>query len=110
MTTETNLQVQAEALGWLFEMELINTPSVLNSIILNLLAGVLGVKDAELVVDLHKRQILVFLELTWWARRFKVRRISTQVNDIINDILPSFEKRVTFDRVILDKALKIVNT
>lgn len=98
----------SEALAWLLEMELVSNPYVLNSIILNMLVGIKGVKDTELVIDEKQKKILIYLELTWFSAKFNKIKIEQKVNEMIGQILPSFKKRIIFDRTILEKALKLV--
>jgi hypothetical protein len=106
----TNVQDNAtpEALAWLLEMELVSTPYVLNSIILNIFASVRGIKDAEFVIDERQKKILVYLKLNWFYEKFKSRGVEAQVIEMLDQILPSFKKRVVFERRILDKALDIM--
>lgn len=97
----------AEALTWLFEMEMVNNPYVLNSLVLNLMAGIKGVKDIELVIDEKQKKILVFLKLRWFYDKFKKKPVEDKAKELLEQILPSFKKRVIFDRKILEKALKV---
>ena len=97
-----------EALSWLLEMELVNQPYVLNSIILNLVSGLKGIKNVELVIDEKQKKILIYLELTWFSNHFKWKEIEAKTKRLIEQALPSFKHRVIFDREILEKALKVV--
>ena len=99
---------QGNALGWLLEMEMVSNPMVLNSIIMNIMASIRGIKDLQLVVDSNKKQLLIFIELTKFGRWFFRRKIQEQLSDLLEQILPSFEKKVTFDRVFLERAIKIM--
>lgn len=98
-----------EALSWLLEMELVSSPYVLNSLILNMIVPIKGIKDVQLVIDEKRKKILIYLELRWWEKRFHAKKIEQQINDIIEQTLPSFKKRVIFDKVLLEKAVKIAN-
>ena len=101
---------QPEAVAWLMEMELVGNPTVLNNLILNILVGIPGVKDANLVVDTNNKKILIFLVLSWFSAKFKSKAIAVQVNDIISQVLPAWRLRVVFDRTILEKALKLITS
>lgn len=98
-----------EALGWLLEMELVATPYVLNSIILNIFASIKGIKNAEFVIDERQRKLLVYLKLNWFHERFRAKSVEEQVMEMLDQILPSFRKRIVFKREILEKALEIMN-
>ena len=100
----------SEALAWLAEMDLVTNPAMLNNMILNLLVGVPGVKDANLVIDTQNKKMLIYLELGWFAIRFKAKVIDLHVNDIIKQVLPSWRLRVIFDRTILEKALALITS
>lgn len=100
---------QAGAIKWLFEMELIQNPHVLNTLIMNIAAAIKGIRDIQFVVDSNRKKILIFLELTKWANWFYKDKIYGQVIEIFDESMPSFEKRVTFDREILSKAIKMLN-
>jgi hypothetical protein len=98
------------ALGWLLEMELVQNPTVLNSIILNIFKTVRSLKDAEFVVDTKEKKILVYLELSRWDMWFHKNEISDKVMELLDQALPTFKKRIIHDKSILEKAIKIVNS
>lgn len=97
----------SEALSWLLEFELVQTPHVLNSMILNVFRILPGLKDAQFVIDLKTKKLLIYLELTWFSKHFKKQAIYDQALDIFDEILPTFKKRITFDRTILEKAIEL---
>ena len=105
---ETN--PQADASAWLMDMDLVNNPAALNALLLNILVGFKGVKDAQLVIDTNNKKILVFLELSWYYARFKFKETSLQVTDIISQALPAWRFRVTYDRTILAKAVALIRS
>ncbi len=98
------------ALGWLLEMELVQNPTVLNSIILNIFKTVRDLKNAEFVVDTKEKKILVYLEISRWNTWFHKERISDKTMELLDQALPTFKKRIVFDKTILEKAVKIVNS
>lgn len=98
------------AMGWLLEMEMIQNPVVLNSIVLNIFKSVQGLKDAEFVIDTKEKKILVYLELGLWNKWFKQDKIKGTVQELLDQALPSFKKRIIYDKSLIEKALKIVNT
>lgn len=101
---------QAEALKWLIDLEITEDSSVLNSIILNIYRMSKGIKDVQLVIDVRKKKLLVFIELRWWEYRFHKQSIINQIAEMIDEILPSYEKRVTLDRDILTKSIELVKS
>jgi hypothetical protein len=108
MMEELQNNPNAAALGWLLEMELVQNPYMLNSIVLNVFRMLKGVKDAEFVIDTNEKKLLIFLELTWWSRRFRAKKVEVQALELLDQVLPGFKKRVVFEKVILEKALKLI--
>ena len=103
---------QSDALKWLLEMELIQDPNVLNSLILNIHKTSKTIRNVEFVTDLHNKRVLVYLDIKpgiFWGKQRKIATIIELTENILNDALPSFEKRVTVDRALLDRAIKIVS-
>jgi hypothetical protein len=99
---------QGAALSWLLEMEVVANPMVLDTLIMNIGASVKGIQDLQFVIDEKNKKILVYVEPTKYYGRFFKRQILTQVTEMISQILPSFEKRVTLNRDLLDRAIKIL--
>ncbi len=98
----------SEALSWLLEMELVNSPYVLNSLILNMFRTIKGIKDVEFVIDERQKKLLIYLKLSWFYQRFKSKQVQESVNDMVEQILPAFKRRVVFDRAILEKSIDIM--
>ena len=106
---------QSEAIAWLAEMDLVANPSMLNSIVLNLLAGIRWVADAELVLDTVDKKMLVYIKpyriinyVPKFGRVWFFRQIANNAMEILNSIVPTWKKRVIFDRKILEKALHLI--
>lgn len=99
---------QSEALGWLIEMERLQDPATLNALVLNTFKVDRGIKNTEFIVDEKAKKLLVFVELSWWARKFRARLIREQVESMLTEILPSYRLRVTSDAEILAKAKAIM--
>lgn len=99
----------AEALTWLLEMEMLTNPTVLNSVVLNIFKLTKGITDAQFVVDTNDKKLLVYLELDFWHRNFKKQKVADEVLDMLDQSIPSFKKRVVFDKQILNRALFIIN-
>ena len=108
---ELNLTVQGDALKWLLEMEAINDPNVLNSLLLNVHRLSDRIEDVEFVTDSNSKRLLVYLDvnLGYWKKEQRSKRIQDLVENMLNDALPSYTKRIVFDRDILEKALTLVS-
>lgn len=108
MIDELTGNPQAQAMSWLVEMEVVSNPNVLNAMVMNIAGAVKGVKDIQFVIDNQRKKLLIFVELKKWDEFFHKKRICEQLGEMFEQIFPSFEKRVTFDRVLLDRAIKII--
>lgn len=99
---------QLEGLKWLFEHQLLDHPQLINHLKMNILMVSPSIKDAELLIARDQRQILVYVDLTWFGRTFKKRPIFQETEDILSQMLPSFRFRVTNDRNIFSLSLERV--
>lgn len=99
---------QAGAINWLLQMELATNPAVLNTLIANIVATTRGVKDVQLVIDESNLKILIYVELTRFHSWFFKEDIEVKLNDMFEQILPSYKKRITFDKILLERALRLI--
>lgn len=91
-------------------MEVVQDPTVLNSLVLNVHRISKSIKDVEFIFDTQQKKQLIFLELSWWGRTFRERKILESVENMLDHALPSFQKRITLNREIFEKALQIVES
>jgi hypothetical protein len=96
---------QYEGLKWMFELELLSHPQVINQIRFNILVMSKQIKEVELLIYRENKSMLVLLELGWIGRTFQKRRIFTEVQEMLMQLLPSFRFRVTDDPVIMELAV-----
>lgn len=99
----------SEGLGWLLEMERLKNPNTLNALILNILKIDNGIKNTEFVADERSKKLLVYVELNWWSRKFKEPKIVQEIENMFNEVIPSYRIRVTSNVDILNKAKEIMN-
>ena len=102
--TNNREQIHAEAIAWLREMELVNDPSMLNSIVMNVYR-IPSIKKAEFLADMNNRKMLILLELNFWGGFFK-KRTTRDVLEMMQEFLPKYEFRVTFDRELFETACR----
>lgn len=107
----SELNPQSEALRWLLEMEIVNDPNVLNSLILNIHKASDRIQDVEVVLDTPHKRMLVYLDVDcgWWRQATRQQEIHDAVANMLDEALPSYTHRVVFDRTVLNKALELVN-
>lgn len=104
------VQIQQQGVKWLYEMELLDDPQLINNLKLNLLTISKNIVDVELL-SLHnigRKEMLIWVDLNWWAARFQDVRILAEVLSMVGELLPNFTFRITKDRDIMDKALQNV--
>jgi hypothetical protein len=99
---------QYEGLKWLFEMDLLDHPQAINTIKLNILSTSKRIKEVELLIYREKKAMLVYVELSWFGRKFQQRQIISDVYEVISQLLPSFRVRVTEDPTIMRMAVEKV--
>lgn len=96
---------QFSGLRFLYEMELIDDPQLINNLKLNIFDVSKMILDAEFVSSYHHRSMLIWVELDWLGRTFFKERITTAVADRVQQLLPKFKLRVVSDRAILEMSL-----
>lgn len=101
-------QFQFSALKWLYELELIDDPQLINNLKGNLFSISPHVSEVEFIASYQNKQMLIWLELTWIGRVFLKERILTAATERVNALLPNFKVRVVTDRAILDLAVSKV--
>jgi len=97
-----NQKFQLGGVKWLFEMEMIHDPQLINQLKLNVLGVSESIRDIEILSVHETKQMLVFVDLTWYAKTFKQARILEDVKEILIQLLPNFNFRVTADSNILE--------
>lgn len=99
---------QYEGMKWLLELELLNHPQAVNTLKFNIMMTSNRIKEVELLIYRDNRSMLVLLDLTWIGRKFFKKRIFGEVQDILNQLLPSFNLRVTDNPEIMKLAVERV--
>jgi hypothetical protein len=105
-----NFKFQYEGLKWLFEHQLLDNPQLINQLKMNILMVSPSVKDTELLIARDQKQMLVYVDLTWFGRTFRKTMIRQETEDILSQMLPSFKIRVVNDRKIFSMALEKVKS
>ncbi len=100
---------QMEGLKFLYEMELVGDPQLINNLKLNVFSISNSIREVELLSSYHHRSILVFIDVSWFGKIFSQNRIVTGVHERVSELLPNFRFRVITNRAIFDLALKQVS-
>lgn len=100
---------QLGALKYLYEMELVDDPQLINNLKMNILMTSKRIKEVEFLISYHTRQILVYIDVSWVGKKFFLNRIKTDIYDILTQLLPNFKFRVTSNYDILELARQRVN-
>lgn len=107
-TDEESRQFVPSALKWLYEMEAVNSSALLNNLYANIYSSSKHVKDVELLIDKNQRKMLIFMKFSWIANlRLGVKKRTAElVLDNLQELLPSFEFRITEKRDLFEKSLE----
>lgn len=97
----------AGALSWMYEMELVDTTPVLNNLYGNIYSSSKQIKDVELLIDKNSRKILVYLDLKPLGRLYS-KKIGNKISNGVLELLPKYKVRVIFDKILFDKAYKVL--
>jgi hypothetical protein len=104
-TNNTDSKYQLNAMKWLFELEVLNNPQVINTIKFNILAVSNSIKETELLIFRENKAILVLIKLNWFGRTFHKNQIISDIHEQLRLLLPSFNFRVTEDPKIMELAV-----
>lgn len=90
---------------WLFEMHLLDNPQIKNTLIMNIFRSSPNIKNLDVLSDTEHKKMLIYLELTWWAKLWKKEQETADgVLDMLTGVLPGFKFRVIFDKTLFIKA------
>lgn len=97
---------QYEGLKWLYEMEILDDPQLINNLKLNIMdATEFKVKDVEFVMAQSQQKMLIYVKLGWFNRKFKSKGIFIQIQERVTQLLPNFQFRIVTNRSILELAI-----
>ena len=96
---------QFAGLKFLYDMELVDDPQLINNMKLNVFDVSSSIKDCEFLSSYHHKSMLIWLDVNWIGKMLLEKRIVTGVTDRVQQLLPNFRFRVTTDRKIFDLAL-----
>lgn len=94
-------------LKWLYEMEAVNSPVLLNNLYGNIYSFP-NVADAEILLDRYNKKMLVYVKFTWFVRNYwksKKKLVTISILDQLQELLPSFEFRIIEDKALFDLAV-----
>lgn len=103
---EENQQYQMQGVQWLYEMELLNHPQLINNLKLNILMISPKIKEVELLLSRPHKQIMIYVKLGWFARKFSFSTLEGEILDVMSQLLPSYQFRVIHDKSILNLAIE----
>jgi hypothetical protein len=111
---ELNRQQEAKdvvpgALRWLYDLEQVTSPHLLNNLYLNIYAQSSHIKDVDLLIDKENRKMLIYMRFGFIANTFRRVKLKVLKNtlDNVQKLLPAFEFRIVEDRALFDKSLRI---
>lgn len=101
---------QFAGLKFLYEMELVDDPQLINNMKLNILDISGTIRDVEFLSSYNHRAMLIYVDVNWLGKTFFMKQIEAGILDRVKQLLPNFRFRVTADRKILDLSIEKVKT
>lgn len=100
-------QYQIQGMQWLYEMEVLNHPQLVNNLKMNIMATSGKIKEVELLMSRPHKSIMVWVDvdLGWFWKGTKLNRIQVDILDILEQLLPSYRFRVVHDKAIMELAI-----
>jgi hypothetical protein len=95
-------------LKWLYEMEAVNSPVLLNNLYGNIYSFP-NVADAEILLDRYNKRMLIYVKFTWFVRKYwksRKKLVTISILDQLQELLPSFEFRIIEDKALFDLAVQ----
>lgn len=97
---------QQSGLKWLYEMELLDDPQLINNLKLNIMdASGFRVKEVEFVMAQSEQKMLVWIKLSWFYKRWGLNKTCNAIQERLVQLLPNFTFRIITDRSILELAI-----
>ena len=97
---------QYSGLKWLYEMELLDDPQLINNMKLNIMdASDFRVKEVEFVMAQSQQKALIWIKVGWITKVFKLRRTCGAIHERLSQLLPTYQFRIVTDRSILELAI-----
>jgi hypothetical protein len=110
MNADDPYKLNTAALKWLYELELVQSPTLVQNLYENIFLCHPGIKNCELLITnpAHPNKgVLVYLEFTLWTKLFKKTEALFAVEQTIRALLPSYRFRLVEDYNILQMAKKL---
>lgn len=99
---------QFAGLKFVYELELVDDPVLINNLKMNILDVSDWIQDIELLSSYNHRSMLIYVKMGWIGRKFFQKTIEAGILDRVKQLLPRFKFRVITDRKILELALENV--
>jgi hypothetical protein len=106
MEDQTN-KYNSNALNWLYEMEAIDSPILKQNLYENVLFSDERIKDCAIFVTpqfTYQKGILVYIKLGFFTKLFKRKEIYSNITQVLQRLLPSYNLRIVEDINILQMA------
>lgn len=102
--TQAGDKQTAAALKWLYEIEMVDSPTLKLNVVENIFLADKAIKDCSVFIlptFTYQKGVLVYVKLSWFANIFKKDGIYNKVEAVVNELLPSYNVRVVDDFNIL---------
>lgn len=105
---EDKFKYQYHGLKWLYEMELLDDPQLINNLKLNIFSVSTHIKEVQFLMSQEERKMLIHVELSWWGKKFKEAQISQDITEVMSQLLSNYKFRITTNDSIFKLAVSKV--
>lgn len=104
---DKNQNYQSQGLQWLYEMEVLNDPQLINNLKMNIISCSEKIREVELLISKPHKSIMIWIDvdLGWFKKELKFYNIQADILSILEQLLPTYKFRVIHDRDILNLAI-----
>jgi len=101
------IAVQVESIKWLYDMEMIDHPQLINHLKLNIYTLTKNIKNVELLFLQEQKSMVIYYELGFFDRILGGYKDNNLIiTDLIGQLLPNFRLRIVNDKKLFDLILK----
>lgn len=105
---EDDNRLKTGALAWMYEMEVLNSPTLRQNLNENILLSDHRVRDCQILLIQDYKDLMVYVSVGFFSKLFKKREICENVSRVLARILPSYRIRVVTDKNIFNMSLEKV--
>lgn len=99
---------EEQTMKWLADLQIVQDPQLLNNFKITVFMVSRHIKNIEVLAVTETKQVLVYLQLGWFGRKFYENTIFRKVKKIIPEYFKDYSFAVTTDIERFEKSLQLV--